>query len=248
MLALMAKPRPRGLAHGVALDLSGKIRAQTLAPGARLPTEAELVQAYGVSRTVVREAISNLQASGLVETLHGVGTFVLQPRAAGMFRLDASQLQASIDVLAVLELRITLETGAAALAAVNRSEAQLLAMRGSLDRFMQAVARSGDGVSDDFQFHLQIAAATGNPYFEDIMDHIGTALIPRNRINAVRSADLRTEYLHRVNREHEEIYDAIARRNADAARAAVRIHLTNSRERLRRAQQAATQSKRKTDV
>ncbi|CAN5450820.1 FadR/GntR family transcriptional regulator [soil metagenome] len=246
--AVLARPRSRGLAHGIVEDLSGQIRAQTLCPGVRLPTEAELVQAYGVSRTVVREAISSLQASGLVETLHGVGTFVLQPRMASMFRLDASQIATSIDVLAVLELRISLETGAAALAAVSRSAAQLAGMRDSLDRFMQSVARSGDGVSDDFQFHLQIAEATGNPYFKDIMVHIGTALIPRNRIDAVRNDELRTEYLGRVNREHEEIYAAIARGDADSARAAMRIHLTNSRERLRQAQHAATLLNRKTDV
>jgi DNA-binding FadR family transcriptional regulator len=64
-------------------------------------------------------------------------------------------------------------------------------------------------------------------------------VIPRTRINSSRVAreDL-PQYLRRVNREHEEIFQAIARRDAESARAAMRVHLTNSRERLRRAQEA----------
>ncbi|MFC5572707.1 FadR/GntR family transcriptional regulator [Xenophilus aerolatus] len=231
--------RGRGLAHGLVDDLGDKIRSQQLRPGDKLPTESAIMQSYGVSRTVVREALSKLQAAGLVETHHGVGTFVLQPRAAGMFRLEPSDIAATVDVLAVLELRISLETESAGLAALRRSEENLQAMRQALDDFERNVTIAGDTVSPDFRFHLQIAQATGNPYFADIMTHLGTTIIPRTRVNAIRNHDRRGEYLSRVNREHEEIYAAIARRDPDSARAAMRIHLTNSRERLRLAQEAA---------
>ena len=91
-------------------DLSLKIRNQVLRPGDKLPTESDIMQAYSVSRTVVREALSKLQAAELVETHHGVGTFVLQPRAGGVFRLEPGEnVATSVDVLAVLELRISLE-------------------------------------------------------------------------------------------------------------------------------------------
>jgi GntR family transcriptional repressor for pyruvate dehydrogenase complex len=231
--------RQRGLAHGLVEDLGHKISTQALKPGDKLPTEAEIMQAYGVSRTVVREALSKMQAGGLVETHHGIGTFVLQPRAGGMFQLDRSELGAAVDVLAVLELRISLETESAGLAAVRRSEESLSAMREALDEFERNVAVASDTVAPDFRFHLQIAQATGNPYFADIMSHLGTTIIPRTRLTAIRNYDRRGEYLTRVNREHEEIYAAIARRDPESARAAMRIHLTNSRERLRVAQQAA---------
>ncbi|MBB3177735.1 FadR/GntR family transcriptional regulator [Variovorax sp. Sphag1AA] len=231
--------RGRGLAHGLVDDLGEKIRSQQLRPGDKLPTESAIMQAYGVSRTVVREALSKLQAAGLVETHHGIGTFVLQPKTAGMFRLDASELAASVDVLAVLELRISLETESAGLAATRRTDEQLAAMREALDDFERNVAVAGDTVAPDFRFHLEIAQATGNQYFADIMSHLGTTIIPRTRITAIRNYDRRGEYLTRVNREHEEIYAAIARRDPDSARAAMRIHLTNSRERLRVAQEAA---------
>jgi GntR family transcriptional repressor for pyruvate dehydrogenase complex len=197
---------------------------------------------------VVREALSKLQAAGLVETHHGVGTFVLPPRAAGMFRLDPADVATTVDVLAVLELRISLETESAGLAALRRSEQDLEALRSALDEFEANVAVAGDTVSPDFRFHLQIAQATGNPYFADIMNHLGTTLIPRTRVNAIRNHDRRGEYLARVNREHEEIYAAIARRDPDSARAAMRVHLTNSRERLRLAQQAALDEAQRGDA
>ncbi len=244
--SIVGRPRPRGLAHGLVEDLGEKIRSQSLRPGDKLPTESAIMKSFGVSRTVVREALSKLQAAGLVETHHGVGTFVLQPRAAGMFRLDSADIARSVDVLAVLELRISLETESAGLAASRRTEENLLAMRQALDDFERNVAVAGDTVAPDFRFHLQIAEATGNPYFADIMSHLGTTIIPRTRITAIRNYDRRGEYLSRVNREHEEIYAAIARRDPESARAAMRIHLTNSRERLRVAQEAAQQAAAKT--
>ncbi len=239
--AFMGRPRRRGrgLAHTLVEDLTGKIRDGALRPGDKLPTESEIMQAFGVSRTVVREALSKLQAAGLVETHHGVGTFVLQPRAGGMFRLEPGDVATSVDVLAVLEFRISLETESAGLAATRRTGEQLLAMREALDEFQTNMVQSGNTVPADFRFHLQIAQATGNPYCADIMAHLGTAIIPRTRINAIRKHEQGGEYLSRVNREHEEIYAAIARQDPDSARAAMRIHLTNSRERLRIAQEAA---------
>src|ERR1041384_7586826 len=71
--------KPRNLAQGVVEQISGSIRQGLLKPGEKLPTESSMMAQHGVSRTVVREAISHLQASGLVQTRHGIGTFVLEP-------------------------------------------------------------------------------------------------------------------------------------------------------------------------
>jgi GntR family transcriptional regulator, transcriptional repressor for pyruvate dehydrogenase complex len=236
--------RQRSLAHDLVEGIGGQIAAQALRPGDKLPTESAIMQSWGVSRTVVREALSRLQAAGLVETRHGIGTFVLQPKPAGsVFRIDPAEIATAVDVMAVLELRISLETESAGLAAQRRSEAQLAAMRAALDALESNSQGEGDTVSPDLRFHLLIAEATGNRYFADIMGHLGATLIPRARIDSSRIAmeDL-PQYLRRVNREHEEIYAAIARRDPESARAAMRIHLTNSRERLRRAQEAAQRS------
>ncbi len=226
----------RNLANLLSEEFESKIRQGLLQEGDKFPTESELVRNYDVSRTVVREALSKLQASGLVETRHGIGTFVLPARASQALVLNASELSESIDVLAVLELRISLETEAAGLAAQRRQEPHLAHMRDALQAFEHNFALGNDTVTHDLAFHLSIAQATGNRYFQEILQHFGTLLIPRNRIAAIHAPNRDPDYLRRVNREHEEIYAAIERQDADSARAAMRIHLTNSRERLRQAQ------------
>ena len=72
------------------------------------------------------------------------------------------------------------------------------------------------------------------------MKHLGETIIPRSRVNTARLAgDDFAEYLYRVNREHEDVYNAIRRQDPEAARAAMRTHLSNSRERLARVQEEA---------
>lgn len=238
--ALPAQRRTRGLAHGLVESIGDRIRTGGLKPGDKLPTEAEIMKAHGVSRTVVREAISRLQAAGLVDTRHGIGTFVLEPRAG--FPLDPAEMATAVDVLSMLELRISLESESAGLAAQRRTPQQLEEMRRALDEMAGHLADAAGAeqtVPPDFRFHLTVAQATGNRYFADIMSHLGAMLIPRARINSSRvAAQDPAEYLRRVNREHEDIYDAIVRGDPEGARAAMRLHLTNSRERLRRAQEA----------
>ncbi|MEJ6023704.1 FadR/GntR family transcriptional regulator [Ramlibacter sp. PS4R-6] len=232
--------RLRNLASELVDGIGARIRDRKLKPGDKLPTEAEIMREWGVSRTVVREALSKLQASSLVETRHGVGTFVLEPPAPSGFRIDPAEIATAVDVLAVLELRISLETESAGLAAARRTEEQLNEMRRALDELAAGDTGSKDTVGPDFRFHHLIAVATGNRYFADIMSHLGATLIPRARINSSKIArEDWSQYHRRLSREHEEIYDAIARRDPEAARAAMRLHLTNSRERLRRAQEAA---------
>jgi GntR family transcriptional regulator, transcriptional repressor for pyruvate dehydrogenase complex len=228
--------RARTLAHELVAALGDRIRDGRLAPGDKLSTEAALMVEFGVSRTVVREAISKLQASGLVETRHGVGTFVVGMGDASTFRIAPEQLATLRDVVAMLELRIGVETEAAGLAAQRRTQLNLLAMSDALQAFTQAVEAGRDAVAADFAFHLEIARATQNPHFASLMATLGTTSIPRARLDpALAPDDERQAYLRRVNAEHQSILDAIGAQDPDAARAAMRTHLANSRERRRRA-------------
>ncbi len=235
-----ARRKPRSLAQELVTVLSERIRSGELKRGDKLPTESAIMEEQGVSRTVVREAISRLQAAGQVETRHGIGTFVLDTPSPSGFRIDPATIVTLRDVLAVLELRISLEVESAGLAATRRTDEQLQAMRNALDALNDSAAHARDAVASDFQFHLHIALSTGNRYFTDIMTHLGTSIIPRTRLNSARLAhDDQQHYMTRLSREHEEIFDAIARQDPDAARAAMRLHLTNSRERLRQAHEEA---------
>ncbi|WP_291468077.1 GntR family transcriptional regulator, partial [Acidovorax sp.] len=104
--------KPRTLALELVESLGDRIRDGRLALGDKLPTEAAIMAEFSVSRTVVREAISKLQASGLVETRHGIGTFVLGLGQAPGFKITPDQFSTLRDVIAVLELRIGVETEA----------------------------------------------------------------------------------------------------------------------------------------
>jgi len=231
----MQKQQPRKLAQTVVDRLSGRIRRGDFKPGDKLPTEYEITRAFGVSRTVVREAMSRLQAAELVETRHGIGTFVRPGAERAPFRIHEVETATLNELIAILELRISLEAEAAALAAERRGAADLAAMRRALDAFSRQVAQSKDAVQADFRFHLSIAQATGNRHFADLIRYLGTMLFPRTRVNSAQLAgQKRAAYLARVNREHEMIFQAIARGAPEAARAAMRSHLQNSRERLRR--------------
>ncbi|MEV0289117.1 MULTISPECIES: FadR/GntR family transcriptional regulator [unclassified Kribbella] len=220
----------RGLAHDVVEELKRRILSAEISPGDKLPAENSLVEEFGVSRTVVREAVSRLQAAGLVETFQGRGSFVLAvpERAAGL-----RQVRSHRDVLELLDFRIGVESEAAGLAAVRRTEHQLKAIERALDDFRRIGADPGRSVEADFAFHLKVAAASGNRFYTDLIDSLGPMMImlPRTRLDPAYEMSDAT-HLTRVVLEHENIYAAIARQDPDAARAAARVHLSNTRHRL----------------
>lgn len=226
----------RSLAQGVVEQISAVIRQGMLKPGDKLPTESSLMSQHGVSRTVVREAISHLQAAGLVQTRHGIGTFVLERPQAGL-GLEAENMLTLRDVLSILELRIGVETETAGLAASRRTGEQVAELAAALREMQQAMAEGRSAVEADKRFHLLIAQGTGNRYFVDILEQLGNAIIPRARLNTPGlEHDKPADFLERVSREHDDIFRAIERRDPEAARAAMRMHLSNSRERLVQAQ------------
>lgn len=229
--------RPRGLVPEIVDALSQDIRESRLRPGDKLPTESALVDRFDVSRTVVREAISRLQASGLVETRHGIGTFVIEPREGGTFRIAPEDFATVADVIEVLELRISLESEAAYLAAQRRTPEHLAVMEQALAAFEDSIRHDSDAVPSDFQFHMEVARATGNRHFTELMTYLGTMIIPRTRLKTAQQAsEGRLTYLQRVHGEHERIFRAVRDQDPEAARLAMRTHLANSRERLRRSQ------------
>lgn len=227
---ILPRRRRHNLATDLVTDLSRRILSGSIAAGEKLPSESEIVRQHGVSRTVVREAISKLQASGLVETHQGKGTFVLARSEHSGLHLN---VETAFSVRHIIELRMGLETQAVALAAQRRTLEQLAAMRMALDDYQDLLARQDSCVEADRCFHLLIAEATGNAYFVEILQNLGNALIPRSRIASSERAGVSlTHHGYLANLEHEAILAAIRRQDPDAARAAMWTHLSNSRERL----------------
>ncbi|TDO52568.1 DNA-binding FadR family transcriptional regulator [Kribbella sp. VKM Ac-2527] len=222
----------RGLAQELVERLKEKILGGEIEPGRKLPAESSLMAEYAVSRTVVREAISRLQAAGLVETFQGRGSFVLALPEATTF--EPTRIRSHRDVLDLLDFRIGVETEAAGLAAHRRTEHQLKAIERALKTFKRAAGNPARAVEADFAFHLKIAAASGNRFYTELLGSLGPMMImlPRTRLDPSYELTDATHFT-RVTLEHENIHDAIARADAEAARAAVRVHLSNSRHRLK---------------
>ncbi|WP_226945957.1 FadR/GntR family transcriptional regulator [Roseomonas sp. FDAARGOS_362] len=231
----VAQPRRASLAVQVCDDLSARIEAGELRPGDKLPTEKELITRYGVSRTVVREAISSLRAAGRLSVEQGRGMFMLAPPQAPHYRLEASQIDTAEEMLRLIEVRVALESEAAWLAAQRRGEAQAAALLQAAERFGTDPADADGSVAMDRTFHLQIAGCCGNAYFEALLAGLPAQLVPRSRLELFRDAEARAAYLRILRIEHVQIATAILHGDAEGARAAMRLHLLNSRERLREA-------------
>lgn len=234
------RARAPKLADKLVVYYSDRIKSGSLPAGSKLPTENEITRQHQVSRAVVREALSQLQAAGLVQSRQGLGTFVLETAPSSTFTIDRATVLTMRDTLALLEFRISFETEACYLAAFRHTPEQLARMRGCIETIAQLLEKGNETKRADFEFHRSIAAATGNRYFSDLLGHLGLAILPRARVDLryIAPTDA-AEYLQRSNREHMDIYQAIARRDGEGARAAMRTHLSNSRERLRQLSEAA---------
>jgi GntR family transcriptional regulator, transcriptional repressor for pyruvate dehydrogenase complex len=226
---------PKNLTVKLVDLLAAEITSGKLAPGARLPTEQEMMASFGVSRTVIREAVSALRSEGLVLTRQGVGAFVAADVKGRPFRIDPDGLKSLHEILRIMELRMSVEIFAAGLAAERRSVGQLQRIAVALGKIDAAIARGETAISADFDFHRAIAKATGNPYFQNFLDYLGHYIIPRQTLRIEqRDSGTQAAYLRKVQGEHHAIHDAIAGGDAPAARAAMRAHLESSIERYSR--------------
>ncbi|MFT3735263.1 MAG: FadR/GntR family transcriptional regulator [Rhodocyclaceae bacterium] len=227
--------RREKLSDQLSRALAERIASGRYGVGERLPSEQELIEEFQVSRTVVREAIAKLRASGQVNTRQGRGAFVVQQREASGFEIDAGSLSVVQEMVAVLELRIALESEAAVLAAQRRTPEQLATMRTALADMTAAISRGENAVQADMAFHRAIAEAAGNAHFLKLFNYVGELLIPRARLQSVRLDEVpMADYLARIQREHEQICYAIEKQDPEAARAALRMHLSESKARLQR--------------
>jgi DNA-binding FadR family transcriptional regulator len=220
------------LSARVASILSRKIQDEKLAAGTRLPTENAMAQHFGVSRTVIREAIMTLKAEGRVETRQGLGAFVKTPASdEPAFHVDPLTHESRSNLLGLIEVRRGIEAEIAALAAVRRSPSQIAEIREALEQIEQAAAAGGDGVEEDVRFHLAIARATGNSYWVTLVEMFAPQLkvaVSVTRANEAR----RDDYAQCVRDEHERIVAAIAAGDPSAARAAAIEHMGQAAERV----------------
>jgi GntR family transcriptional repressor for pyruvate dehydrogenase complex len=194
--------------------------------GDRLPTERELAEQFGVSRTVVREAMKALAQKGLIQVRPGRGTFVIDGTSQAMqHSLSLMMMIGQVGTIASLaEVREILEPEIAAKAALRATEANIAAMQAAVATMDATLDDSDAFIAADHAFHRALAEGTQNAIILNLIDSIVDLLQEqRKRISLVSGGPQRGQY------HHKQILDAIARRDPDTAREAMSAHLRQIR-------------------
>lgn len=214
----------------IATVLAREIEQGELQPGSRLPTEPQMAERFGVSRNVVREAIAQLRADGLVEARQGVGAFVMAPEQRAAIRIDRETLKTGDNMERLFELRRMLEVESAMLAAERRNETHLAAIKAALDR-MSGEERWQDGsIEADLLFHREIARATGNGYIHTFISFICEHI--RQSIHYARLTNPLHDLVEVNVAEHVRVYEMLVAGDAAGAGEAMRRHITGAAERV----------------
>lgn len=221
--------RNEHLPSRISAQFSEHIQHGSLKPGDKLPTEHEMAKNFGVSRSVIREAIAQLRNEGLVETKQGVGAFVIE-RTLRHIRLNDAEQMERHEFRDLFQLRVALEIEAAGLAAMNHSAVHLEQLNDASIRMAKPEDWANNSVAADLEFHRIIAEATGNPYFTKFIGAISDRI--SHVILEARAKIQLEEIIGLTLNEHGELRDAIAANDPISARAAMRRHLIGSAERV----------------
>ncbi len=225
--------RPK-LSEQVVSALRAQVLGGEFSAGQKLPTENRLTETFGVSRTVIREAMATLAADGLVESRQGAGVFVRE-RPSLAFGSIGQEIGNKISLaLNVLEVRMGIEIESAGLAAMRRNNAQEAEIQEAFFEFERLLALDQATGKTDFDFHRAIAAATNNPFYVEVLDALGSRTIPCDITSPWGTESVLTrEYQVGLQREHLVILKAIQNADPQAARDGMRAHLVASQERYR---------------
>jgi GntR family transcriptional regulator, transcriptional repressor for pyruvate dehydrogenase complex len=211
----------RTSSDAIALALAERVLGGELAVGDRLPSERHLAREFGVSRPMVREALRSLTERGLISIEAGRGAFVLDERGLRRFRpLDLEYRRRGTTARQLSETRLMLEAEAAALATEHADDDDLATLAAAVDR-LEASTTPLDRVRNDLAFHMALVAASHNPVIETMFASIQVLTVEL----MVRSAG-DPDIVRKSAPFHRIAFEAVRDRDADAARAAIRAHLS----------------------
>jgi GntR family transcriptional regulator, transcriptional repressor for pyruvate dehydrogenase complex len=217
-------PEKRGSSEGVVSQLREMIHRGKLRPGDRLPPERDLAKLLGVSRPTLRAGMRSLSAVGVLQSRQGAGTFVID--AEGSPSLDSSPLRLMASLhgftsIEMFEARRALEMAIVGLAAERATGEHLALMSEDIAEMFASLNEPERFLVHDMRFHQTIAAASGNRILTALMNMIATILFDYRSKTVKLAKDLKESA-----EMHRTIYRAIRDRNAEAARQAMREHLS----------------------
>lgn len=223
--------RPITLTERVIQQLRTEIADGVWPVGARLPTGKQLAERYGVSAAVIREVTEHLRSQGMIESRQGLGSTVRSRVSDAGFRLSGQAGADAGDLAEIYELRLDLESAAAAMAARRRTDEDVARMAALLDALSTQLHDIDRGAEADTRFHVAIAAATHNKYYQDLLQYLNLQL--HHAVRTARGHSQRQPGLpEQVHGEHVAIFEAIRAGQPEVARAAAATHLRNAAARL----------------
>jgi DNA-binding FadR family transcriptional regulator len=218
------------LADQVYDQLLVKILEEEYPVHSRLPAEDVLAQSFGVSRPIVRAALSRLRDDGIVQSRRGSGSYIL--RQPDRQLISFVPLESISDVQRCYEFRIDVEGAAAAWAAKRRDDDDLAAMEHAFHVMEQAYQESELGVDADQMLHLAVARASKNPFFSSVLESLGEQIafgVKLSRSLTLLDTPARQEL---VLAEHRAVLDAIRLKQPEVASATMRYHITAAKDRM----------------
>jgi len=198
--------------------------------GERFATEEALCLRFGASRPTVREALARLRADGLIVSRQGSGTYVTHAPSKSVLRF--APVESIADIRRCYEFRLSIETGAARLAAKMHDAADLGAIEAALEALGDAIAQGRLGYTEDFLFHRAIALASKNDFFLSTLDLIQEQTAFSMQLSRSLSQEKTERRRAEVQTEHQRVLDAIRRRDELQAEALMREHILNAQERM----------------
>lgn len=222
------RSRP-GLAERIYHLLYSRITNGDYPANARLPSEKALADEFGVSRPVLRAALERLREQGLVHSRQGAGSFVREVKTVP---LGFARVETIADIQRCYEFRICIETMAARLAAERRNAGGLDEIATALSLMEGATDSQTHREDADFAFHLAIAKAANNQYFEASMRALREHIYVGMKLHGQSLMTDGARALKNVFGEHSAIFAAIRDGDGATAERLMREHLTHSRDRL----------------
>ena len=197
------------------------INFKNLEPGEKLPSERMLSEKFEVSRSIIRESIQKLEFYGLLKSIPQSGTFVANIGVTAMNGMidDILRLE-DPDFKSLVETRILLELKTARLAAIRRTDEDLVQIKEALKAYEEKVLIGEDAVQEDLLFHLAIAKASGNPTLNRLMLIITPGIITNFEKYHVCDSNLARNGI----KEHQDVYDAIKEQNPKKAKEKMKVH------------------------
>jgi GntR family transcriptional repressor for pyruvate dehydrogenase complex len=227
--------RSPSLPQEIVASLTSALHAGELRPGDRLPSEQALASEFGVARTVVREAISQLKYDGVVQSRVGVGAFITLPQERTAFRISPACFKKRKELLKLLRLRNGVVIEVAADAALARSKRDITRMEAILAEMREAISDREHGAERHFEAERQliqiIAKMADNEHALNFIVMIDGQIAEKLRSVAVKNTRA-TELAAGAIEEQVRLVDAIKRGDPAAARERARKHYDNAAQRL----------------